>query len=278
MAHNITITSYFRQVTRDAAKTGDSSLLQDTVGTSTIKFDYLPDSFVVSARSNFDKQVFPLSSALMMFYTSTEIPAIDLSIRHVCGLDTNSATVGRYVKGSNAKSPEVDLFSFDSPGGGSVLPEYATAKVLAKALYSMVLPETNDIVAGPPPPKSVLTVGNMFRGTGVFENVSIEFFGPYDDEGNPSEMEIKLTFQPSTFYNPLKTQNRVGINLESESEDNGRDKYHSEKTAKDNQSVFQTQLDSSPTGQNMQAVADVVMVIGTDVVGTRELGARGSLL
>jgi hypothetical protein len=40
----------------------------------------------------------------------------------------------------------------------------------------------------------------MFSGVGAFTGCSIQFNGPYDFDGSPTDMEVSLRFLPSEFY------------------------------------------------------------------------------
>lgn len=190
-AHSIQITTTF----------ANSDPKGQKLQAKTIVFSFLPDSFRVPVKSQFDRKPISMSASQFLLYKYTETPTIAFSVRVVAGLDDFK------VEGGTVSSEPVNS------------PNHLTRmRTFARELYSLALPERTSPFPGTAPPKSVLTVGAMFKGVGVFDGVDIEFFGPYDEFGRPQEMEVNFSFLPSQFYDPVG-QNQTGIDLTSRSGD-----------------------------------------------------------
>jgi hypothetical protein len=174
---------------------------QAKLGVKTLTLGFLPDSFRLPIKSEYERIPFPLTASQALVYQGTTPPEINFSVKIVAGLD--DFHVIRASKGGQQETQQLDYLD--------------RLKLLSQELYSLALPESSIYGTGSmrPPPKSVLTVGSMFRGAGVFDSVEIEFFGPYDERGRPNEIEVNFSFLPSQFYDPSKGGNPVGINMTS---------------------------------------------------------------
>jgi hypothetical protein len=228
--HRILITTYFNLgVINNGSSFQNSPRIEDKALIKDIAFEFLPDSFKVPMKSNFKRIPMKLSVGQAIYFEGTDIPDIAFSLRVVAGLDKVK------VRSSSAQQ------------------EYVALATLAQELYGLVSAQNALISAGLPPPKSVLTVGSMFKGSGVFDNVDIEYFGPYDSMGNPQEMEVTFNFIPTQFYDPTKSGSRLGTNLEtSDGKSLSLDQVSSAASGSDQQtqSTLDEFLKQSPAGNN----------------------------
>lgn len=93
---------------------------------------------------------------------------------------------------------------------------------LIQHMYSLALPQIATMKNGLPPPKSVLSIGSIFKMVGVFDRIDIEHRGPFDEMGNPLEAELTFNFIPTQFYDPVAGRNKAGINLETSTQEEAR--------------------------------------------------------
>ena len=165
-----------------------------------IKFDYLPESLSFGVSATFQQQEVPWTSARWITYDHSDIEEVSLTIKVVAGCNncitrfSGNTNLSKYLtRGSlvSAKYERVSLIT------------------LAQMLYSLPLPGSNpdvNFANALPPPTCRLTVARMFSGPGAFTGCSIQFNGPYDYDGSPTDMDVSLRFLPSEFYDSTSWQ------------------------------------------------------------------------
>lgn len=158
-----------------------------------IRFNFLPQSFRIVVTSNFEKTPIQLSLGQLLAYTHTEINDIEFAFKYVMGLDEKDA--------SDSQFPYLTKDASQAFG----------KKI--QQLYTLTLPQRATFSNGAPPPKSILRVGSVIQMVGVFSKVSTEYFGPWDEGGNPNSAQVSLTFTPSQFYDPAILGSRIGLNI-----------------------------------------------------------------
>jgi hypothetical protein len=159
-----------------------------------IKFDYLPESLSFGVSATFQQQEVPWTSARWITYDHSDIEEVSLTIKVVAGCNncitffSGNTKLSKYLTRGNLVSAKYERVSLIT---------------LAQILYSLPLPGSNpDANFGNalPPPTCRLTVARMFSGPGAFTGCSIQFNGPYDYDGSPTDMDVSLRFLPSEFY------------------------------------------------------------------------------
>jgi hypothetical protein len=165
-----------------------NAFADDTVAV-TVEFEYLPESLSFGVTANYEKHPLPLTSAQWVMYSYTTIDDISLSVKVVAGC--NNAIVNY----SSTEDMSWGLFA-SLKATKTVRNNLIT---LAKLLYALTLPPTNDPGAGSVPPNCNLTIGPYCRVMGYFGSVNIKFSGPYDWDGSPTEMDVDLNFTPTEF-------------------------------------------------------------------------------
>jgi hypothetical protein len=164
-----------------------------------VTFEYMPESVSFGVSAEFDEQAIAFTSARWLTYNHSNIEEVSLNVRVVAGCNNCITMVGGNV---NNKSLNLNYTLF----GGLVTGKYERNSLItiAQLLYALPLPATNSKeVQGEtssPPPTCRLIVGKMFSGVGVFTGCSIQFNGPYDFDGSPTDMDVSLRFMPSEFY------------------------------------------------------------------------------
>jgi hypothetical protein len=165
-----------------------------------IKFDYLPESLSFGVSATFQQNEVPFTSARWITYDHSDIEEVSLTIKVVAGCNncitrfSGNTNLSKYLtRGSlvSAKYERVSLIT------------------LAQMLYSLPLPGSNpdvNFANALPPPTCRLTVARMFSGPGAFTGCSIQFNGPYDYDGSPTDMDVSLRFLPSEFYDSTSWQ------------------------------------------------------------------------
>ena len=158
-----------------------------------IQFDYMPEDVSFGVSATFIPHQITFTSARWLQYQYTDIDEVSLTVKVVAGCNNCITLYG----GNTAVSGFLNT-------GGLRVGRYERNNLinLAKALYSLPLPGSNDFVdgKGSPPPTCRLIVGKMFSGVGAFTRCSIKFNGPYDFDGSPTDMEVSLGFLPSEYY------------------------------------------------------------------------------
>jgi hypothetical protein len=183
----------------------------------------------------------------LVSYDHSELPDISFSLRIVAGID--NASVTNYYSGSSR-----------------VINENISMATLVQELYQCVLPQDSTYSTGAPPPKSVLSVGSMFCSAGVFDSIDPEYFGPYDQYGNPQEVEIQFNFIPTQFYDPSASGNRVGLNLKQPDGVLNVDQNSYNNSSQTQKSEIDTLLLQSPAGNSIMSGSHIIY-----------LGTRGNL-
>jgi hypothetical protein len=156
-----------------------------------IQFDYLPESVSFGVSAIFTPTPIPFTSGRWLSYENSEIDEVNLTVKVVAGCNNCITYFGGKTAGSNYQVPS-----------GLTAGKFVrnTLIVIARALYSLPLPGNNLGVNGNPVPTCRLKVGKMFSGVGAFSSCSIQFNGPYDFDGSPTDMDVSLRFTPSEFY------------------------------------------------------------------------------
>jgi len=169
-----------------------TSYTANTFNGVSIQFDYLPESLSFGISAVFNPQPIPFTSGRWMTYDHSDVEEVSLTIKVVAGCN-NCIT---YFNGNTTGS------KYQQRGGlTSGKYERVSLIALAKMLYSLPLPGGNPNENWSPPPTCRLTVASMFSGPGAFSGCSINFNGPYDYDGSPTDMDVSLRFMPSEFYN-----------------------------------------------------------------------------
>lgn len=156
---------------------------------------YMPDYFKLGILSDFDRIQVTTSLGQFAMYTGSKITDLMFSIRYIQGVD-NAVITSRNQYSQSQES--------------------VAMATLIQHLYTLALPQVATFQNGLPPPKSVLTIGSIFQSVGVFSEVNVEYRGPYDKMGNALEAEITFNFIPTQFYDPVRSPNKVGVNLETQ--------------------------------------------------------------
>lgn len=170
------------------ASTGDTASAGNSNAVS-IEFEYLPESVSFSVTAQYEKHALPLTSARWVLYSYTDIDDINVSVKVVAGC--NNAIV-------NYSSYQGTLWSLfaATKAAKTIRNDLIT---IAKFLYSLALPPTNDPGAGSIPPSCNLTIGPYCSVMGYVQSVNIKYSGPYDYDGSPTEMDVDLNFTPTEF-------------------------------------------------------------------------------
>jgi hypothetical protein len=159
-----------------------------------LKFDYLPESLSFGVSANFNQNEVPWTSARWITYDHSDIEEVGLTIKVVAGCNncityfSGNTKLSKYLTRGNLVSSKYERVSLIT---------------LAQILYSLPLPGSNpdaNFANALPPPTCRLTVARMFSGPGAFTGCSIQFNGPYDYDGSPTDMDVSLRFLPSEFY------------------------------------------------------------------------------
>ena len=160
-----------------------------------IQFEYMPDSVSFGISADFTPQAIKFTSARWLVYDHSDIEEVSLTIKVVAGCNNCITRFGGSIKSSNYLN-----------AGPLVTGRYQrnTLITIAKALYSLPLPSNNNFYksdnSAMPPPTCRLIVGKMFSGIGAFTRCQIQFNGPWDWDGSPTDMDVTLGFLPSEFY------------------------------------------------------------------------------
>jgi hypothetical protein len=170
-----------------------TALPSSTINAVTIQFDYMPEDITFGVTANFLPHQITFTSARWLQYQNTDIDEVSLTVKVVSGCNNAITYYAGNTAGSGflARSPlRVGLYQRNNLIN------------LAKALYLLPLPGSNDWIdgKGSPPPTCRLNVGKMFSGIGAFSRCSIKFNGPYDFDGSPTDMDVTLGFLPSEYY------------------------------------------------------------------------------
>lgn len=168
-----------------------------------IRLDFLPDSFRIPIRNSFQRVPIPLTSSQFLLYEHTEVPVIQFRVTIVNGLDTHETS-----------KPVTGVQDSLRNTGDKYNRDYGHEfNRMCRHLYSLSTPLTPGLSRSRPPPRCVLQLGGVFRATGVFETIDIEYRGPWDTDGSPLEADVDFTFHPSQFYDSV---NPVGVSFTSE--------------------------------------------------------------
>jgi hypothetical protein len=178
-----------------------TALPSATQNAVTLQFDYLPESVSFGVSATFDQAPIQFTSARWLTYNHSDIEEVSLTVKVVAGCNNCLTYFGGNTKGSQY-----------GVRGGLAASKYVRNSLvtLAQILYSLPLPATNDLPGkGMPPPTCRLKVGGMFSGIGAFTRCSIQFNGPYDYDGSPTDMDVSLGFLPSEFYDSSSFQKMI---------------------------------------------------------------------
>jgi hypothetical protein len=174
--------------------------LAGDVNSVSLQFEYLPESVSFGVSALFQAEPIAFTSARWLSYQHSDIEEVSLAFKVVAGCNNCITRAGANTSGSNYINFSVKTATFVR---NSLID-------IAKLLYSLPLPGTNEYgtgaggnsgVGGLPPPTVRLIVGKMFSGIGAMTGCSIQFNGPYDFDGSPTDMDVSLRFLPSEFYN-----------------------------------------------------------------------------
>lgn len=122
---------------------------EDSANACSIIFEYLPDSLSFATTANFTPTPIPFTSARMLFYVNSDLNEVSLSVRVVAGCNNAITMI----------SSNTSTSGFTARGGAVATKTVRNGIMkVAKLLYSLTLPATNDL-NGNPPPTCNLTVG-----------------------------------------------------------------------------------------------------------------------
>ncbi len=159
---------------------------QSGKGNFSLTFEYLPESLTFSTSNDLKAIPLAMTNSQLLVATHGRIDDIQVSVKVVAGCNGAICSFAKNTVKSNYTVIQATA---------KVAETRADLVTIAKMMYSLTLFSST----GKPPPYCNLVIGPFCGCTGAFSAVSINYNGPYDLDGCPTDMEISFTFMPSEY-------------------------------------------------------------------------------